>query len=190
MSSIEELDACLNRENPEMDRRIMEMWNLLARFVNREESHFLIKTSNDYDGDGLISAVLPMHILDTRPKARILVISRDMKIAKWTANLARETMSKFSIELTEQNCPTRFNIETAEGGFCRFDAIGCAIAGISADYIIVDNPSSEDRVRDWFNSSLYTRRDYDGSILVVSPDFHKDDHIEWEELEIEDIFFL
>lgn len=137
----------------------------------------------------MCSQYLPSWYLGLYPDRRVILSSYEASFAAtWgrkTRNLLDEHGWRFGIKIAESpSAADQWDIAGHEGGMMTAGA-GGAITGKGCSLAICDDPhknseeaasqTMRDKVWDWFQSTLYTRLEPDGAIVVVQTRWHGDD---------------
>lgn len=175
--------------------------DVLDRFVKKEIKRVMLFTPPRHGKSELVSRRLPAFIHGVNPDARIIGTSYSASLAgAMSRDVQRIIDSPSYYELfpdtTLIGSPftsvTRGYSRTGEqyevvghAGTYKSAGVGGAITGFGGDYLIVDDPvknraeaespTFRDRVFDWFTSTLYTRLEKDGCILITLTRWHEDD---------------
>lgn len=150
----------------------------------------------------LVSRKLPAFILGVNPEASIIATSYSADLAqRMNRDVQRIIDSPKYGELFPNSSLFGKNIRSvANGSYLRnsdiFEivghrgtyrgaGVGGGITGMGGDYIIIDDPiknreeansaTYRDKLWDWYTSTLYTRQEKEGCILVTLTRWHEDD---------------
>jgi predicted phage terminase large subunit-like protein len=150
----------------------------------------------------LVSRKLPAYIFGRNPDASIIGTSYSADLAqRMNRDVQRIIDSDRYGEVFPGTSLTGKNIRTiSNGSFLRnsdiFEivgrrgtyrgaGVGGGITGMGGDYIIIDDPiknheeanslTYRDKLWDWYTSTLYTRQEKDGAILITLTRWHEDD---------------
>ena len=136
-----------------------------------------------------VSKYLPSWFLGKNPDKRVILTSYEASFAaSWgrkSRNLLEEHGHGFFQEVADSpSAADNWNIKGHEGGMSTAGA-GGAITGKGAHLAIIDDPiknaeeaSSEvirNKIWDWYQSTLYTRLEPDGVLILVQTRWHEDD---------------
>lgn len=174
----------------------------LDRFVSKEIKRLMVFMPPRHGKSELVSRKLPAFIFGRNPDAEIIASSYSADLAQ---RMNRDTQRIIGNPVYNELFPGttlsgQSNQIISGGSYIRnsdiFEIVGRrgvyrsagvfgGITGMGADYIIVDDPlknredSSSDVLRDkvweWYTSTLYTRLEKDGSILLTMTRWHEDD---------------
>lgn len=141
----------------------------------------------------LISHYYPAWHLGTHPDERIMLASYGASLAaefgEKARNVIRQYEQVYGVKLNDRNSARdRWGFLGNTGGMVTA-GVGGPLTGKGADIAIVDDPikNSEEansvtireKIKDWFNSTLYTRLEPDGKIILVQTRWHEDDLGGW-----------
>ena len=176
--------------------------NYLDRFVRREIPRLMVFMPPRHGKSELVSRKLPAYLFGLNPDTSIIAVSYSADLAQ---RLNRDTQRIIDSPAYGEIFPatTLFgrNIRSlADGSYLRnsdiFEivghrgvyrsaGVGGGITGMGGDFIIIDDPlkNREDassavireKLWEWFTSTLYTRLEKDGSILLTMTRWHEDD---------------
>lgn len=136
-----------------------------------------------------VSKYLPSWFLGKYPDKRVILTSYEASFAaSWgrkARNLLEEHGHVFSQEVANSpSAADNWNLNGHEGGMSTAGA-GGAITGKGAHLAIIDDPiknseeaSSEvirEKIWEWYQSTLYTRLEPDGVLVLVQTRWHEDD---------------
>ena len=148
----------------------------------------------------LVSRKLPAFLLGKNPDANIISTSYSADLAQ---RMNRDVQRIIDSQAYEELFPdTRlyggntkalghslrnsdfFEVVGHRGSY-RGAGVGGGITGMGGDYIIIDDPiknreeanstTYRDKLWEWYTSTLYTRQERDGSILITLTRWHEDD---------------
>jgi predicted phage terminase large subunit-like protein len=138
----------------------------------------------------LISKYFPFWYLCNFPDNRIIFCSYEASFAQSWGRKVISLIDEFGNDLfgikLKQNPQTAayFEIENHNGSMTSVGA-GGSITGRGADLIIIDDPVKNDeeansityreKLWDWFRSTVYTRLEPNGSIILIMTRWHEDD---------------
>lgn len=174
----------------------------LDRWVAKEIRRLMIFTAPRHGKSELVSRKLPAYIFGRKPDTSIISASYGADLA---SRMNRDVQRIIDGDRYREVFPdTRLfgkNIRSvAQGNFLRnsdiFEivghrgvyrsaGVGGGITGMGGEYIIVDDPvknreeansaTMRQKLRDWYTSTLYTRLEKDGCILLTLTRWHEDD---------------
>jgi predicted phage terminase large subunit-like protein len=174
----------------------------LDRWVNKEIRRLMIFTAPRHGKSELVSRKLPAYIFGKKPDTSIISSSYSADLAsRMNRDVQRIMDTSKYVELFPDTRLYGKNIRSvAQGSFLRnsdiFEivdhrgvyrsaGVGGGITGMGGEYIIIDDPvknreeansaTYRDKLWDWYTSTLYTRLEKDGCILVTLTRWHEDD---------------
>jgi predicted phage terminase large subunit-like protein len=138
----------------------------------------------------LVSQFFPAWFLGLYPSKRVILTSYEADFAASWGRKVRDIIEEHGQEMfgirirDDSSAAYRWEIERYGGGMFTAGA-GGPITGKGGDLIIVDDPFKNaeeanskrirDKVWDWFQSTLYTRLEPDGSLIIIQTRWHHDD---------------
>jgi len=134
-----------------------------------------------------ISHWLPTWYLDTWPERSVILASYgDTFASRWGLQVRDEFQAQQgTFTEIKQERALASDWMTTRGGGMRSVGIGGSLTGIGSDLLIIDDPhknweealspTMREKVVDWFNAVLYTRRRPGASIIVVQTRWHERD---------------
>lgn len=174
----------------------------LDRFVQKKIKRLMVFMPPRHGKSELVSRKLPAFIFGRNPDAEIIATSYSADLAQrmnrdvqriisnpaYTELFPGTTLSGQSNQIISGGSYIRnsdiFEIVGRRGVYRSAGVFG-GITGMGGDYIIIDDPlknredsASEilrDKVWEWYTSTLYTRLEKDGSILLTMTRWHEDD---------------
>jgi len=136
------------------------------------------------------SQFFPAWFLGTFPDRRVILTSYEAEFAASWGRKARNILqeygpSLFNIAVSQKSSAShRWDIADRDGGMITAGA-GGAVTGYGGGLIIVDDPikNAEDansptirrKIWEWWQSTLYTRLEPNGSIVLIQTRWHRDD---------------
>ena len=176
--------------------------NYLDRFVKKDIKRLMVFMPPRHGKSELVSRKLPAFIFGRNPDAEIIATSYSADLAQrmnrdvqriithpaYTELFPATRLSGQSNQIIGSGSYIRnsdiFEIVGRRGVYRSAGVFG-GITGMGGDYIIIDDPlknredsASEilrDKVWEWYTSTLYTRLEKDGSILLTMTRWHEDD---------------
>jgi predicted phage terminase large subunit-like protein len=137
-----------------------------------------------------ISRFLPAWYIGLNPTERVILASYEAEFAAGWGRKSRDILAAYGHLFgtsVREDVYARDSWETIEGGGMVTAGVGGAITGRGANLIIVDDPhkNAEDalsetmrnKVWDWWQSTLYTRREPGCVCIVIQTRWHQDDLI-------------
>lgn len=138
----------------------------------------------------LISKYFPAWYLGMFPDEKIILTSYEADFASSWGRKARDTIEEFGEQLfgvrvrQDSSAANRWEIAGYGGGMVTAGA-GGPITGKGGNVIIIDDPfknaeeanskTIRDKVWDWYQSTLYTRLEPGGALIIVQTRWHEDD---------------
>nr|WP_325297139.1 phage terminase large subunit [uncultured Dysosmobacter sp.] len=174
----------------------------LDRWARKEIRRLMIFTAPRHGKSELVSRKLPAYIFGINPETSIIATSYAADLAsRMNRDVQRIMDSPRYAELFPGSRLYGKNIRSvANGSYLRnsdiFEivghrgsyrsaGVGGGITGMGGEYIIIDDPTKNreeansgtmrDKLWDWYTSTLYTRLERDGCILVTLTRWHEDD---------------
>lgn len=175
--------------------------NTLDKFVKKEIKRLMVFAPPRHGKSEIVSRRLPAFIHGINPNARIIATSYSGSLASAMSRdvqriidspryhelfpdttLIGSEYTPIKSRYTRTN--QQYEVVGYEGTYYSA-GVGGAITGFGGDYLIVDDPvknraeaeskTFRDKVFDWFTSTLYTRLEKDGCILITLTRWHEDD---------------
>lgn len=151
----------------------------IARVVDRGNGRLILNWPPRHGKSDLASIWTPLWYLDIWPERRIILTGHT---AEWAAEYGGKCRNAAvanelcGVRLSEDTTAKRI-WHTREGGGMFALGVGGALAGRGGDLIIIDDPyktwaqahsrAYERTIREWFEGSLYSRREPGATIIVV-----------------------
>jgi predicted phage terminase large subunit-like protein len=138
----------------------------------------------------LASVRFPAWFLGRNPSLRVIATSYSARLAETFGRKVREIVADPKFRLTfgfglSKRSRASDRWETTEGGGYIAAGVGGSITGMGGDLLIVDDPfknqedadskTYRDKVWEWYQSTLYTRIEKGGKIVVILTRWHEDD---------------
>lgn len=139
----------------------------------------------------LASVRFPAWFLGHFPEKRVIATSYSARLAEIFARKVRDIVSggMFKVLFPKSGLgngsKSVIRWETAAGGAYACAGVGGSITGMGGDLIIIDDPFKNqeeadspvyrDKVWEWYQSTLFTRVEKGGKILVILTRWHEDD---------------
>lgn len=178
------------------DRRYTPSWlhediaNHLHRIETGEIKRLMIFVPPRHGKSELGSIKFPAFYIGNHPEKEIITSSYSAELAQdfgyKTRNLvnSHEYAQLFTTKLREDS-KSKAKWLTSEGGGYTAVGVGGAITGRGADIAIIDDPFKNreeaeskvirDKVWAWYTSTLYTRLEKNGAIILILTRWHTDD---------------
>jgi predicted phage terminase large subunit-like protein len=163
----------------------------LAKWVQRAllkpNARLIVNAPPRHGKSELISHWLPTWYLEHWPEKQIILTSYGGDFA---SDWGKKVRDEF---LMNTNCLTTLRTDskamgswmTTKGGGMKTAGVGGPITGRGADLAIIDDPhknweeamsaTARERVKEWFNQTLYTRLEPGASIVLIQTRWHEDD---------------
>lgn len=139
------------------------------------------------------SRYLPSWFVGTHRNKRVMLCSYSSDLARTFGRTARDLVKwnghRFGVSVrSDVNAANNWLLQDAVGGMMTA-GVGGSLTGFGADLAIIDDPlknaeeALSDRIREqqieWFKSTLWTRIEPGGLLLVIQTRWHKDDLAGW-----------
>lgn len=177
-----------------------ELCRVLDKFVSGEIKRLIVMAPPRHGKSELVSRRLPAFILGKNPKASIIVAAYSADLASRMNRDAQriidsDTYKDIFPETTLYSGGKKADgtwIRTSDffevvghGGTYRSTGVGGGITGMGADWAIIDDPIKDmeqamsqtyrEAVWNWYGSTLYSRLEKGGAILLTLTRWHEDD---------------
>lgn len=172
----------------------------LDKWVNKEIRRLMIFTAPRHGKSELVSRKLPAYIFGKNPDTSVISASYSADLSsRMNRDVQRIIDSEKYMEIfpdtrlsgmgkhqggTYQRNSDIFEIVDHKGVY-RSAGVGGGITGMGGEYIIIDDPvknrqeanseTHRESLWDWYTSTLYTRLEKDGCLLVTLTRWHEDD---------------
>jgi predicted phage terminase large subunit-like protein len=138
----------------------------------------------------LASVRFPAWFLGRNPAKRVIATSYSARLAENFGRKVRDIVADPKFRLTfgiglSSRSKAADRWETTSGGGYVAAGVGGSITGMGGDLLIIDDPfknqedadskNYRDKVWDWYQSTLYTRIEKGGRIVVILTRWHEDD---------------
>jgi predicted phage terminase large subunit-like protein len=160
-----------------------ELCRVLNRFARGEIPRLIICAPPRHGKSQLVSRHLPAFILGQNPNARIIATSYGADLASMMNRDVQRIIDSPSYQ--ELFPATKLFEIVGHRGMYRSAGVGGAITGMGGSHILVDDPLKSQKeadsptfrntLWDWYKSTLYTRLEKNGSVLVTVTRWHEDD---------------
>lgn len=143
----------------------------------------------------LVSVRFPAWYLGKNPDKRVIGSSYSANLASKFGRQARDLLKDERYQLCFRNTRLKEDSKAADrwdiegGGGYLAVGVGGSVTGFGGDIIMIDDPvkNQEDadsqtyreKVKDWYRSTLYTRLEKDGAIVLTLTRWHEDDLAGW-----------
>lgn len=140
-----------------------------------------------------VSKKFPAWHVGRNPQDEIILASYSLDLSRGFSRIARDTLmdnnNVFGVKVDPQNQSSEsWGIDGYRGGV-NAAGVGGPITGKGAKIAIIDDPvknaeeaNSEtirEKIKEWYQSTLYTRLTPDGRIIIVMTRWHEDDLVGW-----------
>jgi hypothetical protein len=159
----------------------------IAAAVARGNGRLIVNLPSRHGKSELCSRWIPTWFLDCQPRKRVIVACYGAELAE---NWGRTVRNEFdhNERLTarlrdDSKAANRWN--TPEGGGMLAVGVGGAVIGFGGDLIVIDDPHKDwaeahsptqrKRVIEWFGSTLYSRCEPRGTIVLLMQRLHAED---------------
>lgn len=169
-------------------------WNYL-RYVSREISkavakgggRIIVNMPPQHGKSLFISKWVPIWYLSNYPKNRIILSTYEASFAaSWGRAVRDEIIDNDTLDVKVRKDVKASNFwMTEEGGGMMTAGVGGPVTGKSGELLIIDDPVKnwdeaksivyQQRNIDWFNSTLYTRKQPNTTIIILMTRWHEND---------------
>ncbi len=163
----------------------------LTELMNGSIDRLMVLMPPRHGKSELASVRFPAWFLGHNPQKRVIATSYSARLAETFGRRVRDIADSGVFRLVfngftlKEGAKSANRWETAAGGAYVSAGVGGSITGMGGDLLIIDDPfknqeeaDSEvyrDRVWEWYQSTLYTRIEKGGKILVILTRWHEDD---------------
>lgn len=163
----------------------------LMRLTETDNGRLMVLMPPRHGKSELASVRFPAWFLGQNPDKRVIATSYSARLAEVFGRRVRDLISDPVYKLTFPSCTLSSTArsaarwETAQGGAYVSAGVGGSITGMGGDLLIIDDPFKNqedadsavyrDKVWEWYQSTLYTRVEKNGKILVILTRWHEDD---------------
>jgi len=174
----------------ESPNHILEICDELVELFNSTNTRLIINMPPRHGKSEFISKYFPAWFLTFHPNQRVILTSYNKSFATQWCSKVKKIIKDFStpvfgVEISKtKNTINEFSIEDAGGSLYCIGARG-SLTGRGADLIIIDDPikneeealssHQRDKLWEWFKSTLFTRLEPNGKIIICMTRWHKDD---------------
>ena len=159
----------------------------IARAVGRGNGRIVISMPPRHGKSSIASFWTPIWFLNNFPAQRVLMTSHSAVLAAEWGRKVRNELENNPL-LTTKLAPDSAAADkwaTPEGGGMLSAGVGGGITGFGGDLILIDDPhptwekamsaTERNTVIEWFNGTLYDRREPNATIIVLAHRWHEDD---------------
>ncbi|WP_022852070.1 phage terminase large subunit [Limisalsivibrio acetivorans] len=163
----------------------------LERVERGETDRLMVMMPPRHGKSELASVRFPAWFLGRKPEARIIACSYSAELAEHFSRRVRDVLDSSRSRLVFPGVHPRRGFssagkwETEGGGAYVSSGVGGSITGLGGDLIIIDDPvkNSEqaessayrEKVWEWYQSTLFTRLEKGGRIILIQTRWHEDD---------------
>lgn len=174
-----------------------ESWHhgKLSRFLDRfaagEIPRGMVFMPPRHSKSEFVSRRLPAKIFGKRPSAKIIAASYTHDLATMMSRDVQRIIESPAYEglfpdtrISGKRTDPLWEVNDGDG-YYRAAGVNVGISGMGADYAIIDDPIKDaaeansqtyrDNLWEWYTSTLYTRLEHPGSILLTMTRWHEDD---------------
>lgn len=159
----------------------------IARAIAKGSGRLIINLPSRHGKSEMCSRWLPTWFLDNRPTRKVILTSYGAELAeRWGREVRNgfEQNPRLYTRLREDSkAANRWN--TPEGGGMLAVGVNGAVVGFGGDLIVIDDPHKDwneahsqtyrKRVIEWFGSTLYSRLEPGGTIVLLMQRLHPED---------------
>lgn len=168
-------------------KHLEKLIELLLKLENREEKLALVNMPPRHGKSTLISIYFPIWYILKNPNHRVILTSYNSEFSSQFGSEILDIINSgnFDLKLSKNNKSKNFIKFENQKGSLSFVGAGGSLTGKGADLIIIDDPIKNDteansplerdNLWNWFLSTVYTRLEPNGIILIVMTRWHKDD---------------
>lgn len=160
----------------------------LLELSGRAIKYLLVEMPPRHGKSELVSKYFPAWYLGMFPQHRVILTSYEAGFARSWGRRARDLMASyghfFGVSVRE-DIYAQDEWELESGGGMITAGVGGAITGRGGDLIIVDDPhknaeevlsqTMRDKIWDWWQSTLFTRLEPGGIVVLMQTRWHEDD---------------
>ncbi len=161
----------------------------ILKIINGKNDKLIVNLPPRHGKSEFISKYFPAWYLCTNPDSRIILTAYESSFAAFWGRQVRDIISmhgdEFGIKLDKSSrAANEFHIAEHNGSMLCVGA-GGPITGRGADLIIIDDPVKNaaeansavirDNIWEWFRSTVYTRLEPKGAIILIMTRWHEDD---------------
>lgn len=189
-------------DNYQMNWHHRLLCDYLDKLARKEIRRLMVFMPPRHGKSELVSRKFPAYLLGRNPDTSIISCSYSADLAsRMNRDVQRLIDSeKYSLLFPESHLFGKNIRSTAKGSFLRnsdifeivnhrgtyrSSGVGGGITGMGGEYIIIDDPvknredadsaTIREKIYDWYTSTLYTRLEKDGCILLTLTRWHEDD---------------
>jgi predicted phage terminase large subunit-like protein len=161
----------------------------ITKTIKKGNGRLILNMPPRHGKSEFISKYLPAWYLINNPDKRVILTTYETSFAthwgRYVRNIISDYGKIFGIELdSSSKSVSDFHIEGHNGSMVCVGA-GGSITGRGADLIIIDDPHKNaaeanstvirNNIWEWFRSTVYTRLEPNGNIIIIMTRWHEDD---------------
>lgn len=164
--------------------------HVITMAIARGGGRILISLPPRHGKSYFISQWLPTWFLSMWPSKRVLLSSYEANFAaSWgrrVRNIVREKGARVNLRLADDSTASN-NWATDQGGGMVTAGVGGSITGRGLDLGLIDDPhknwqeaqseTTREMIKEWFDSTFYTRAEPGATMVVLQTRWHEDDLI-------------
>ncbi len=157
----------------------------IAEAIAKGNGRLIIEAPPRHGKSWLISLFTPIWFLNLWPHKRIILASYEHEAATQWGRGVRNRLEESGLVKIRQDSSAAERFETYDYGGMICAGVGGAITGKGGDLCLIDDPiknweeslsrTKRRRIRDWFDSTFYTRAEPGATIIVLQTRWHEDD---------------
>lgn len=165
----------------------VELAKRVQKALMRPNARVIVNAPPRHGKSELVSHWLPTWYLEHWPQKQIILTSYGGDFA---SDWGKKVRDEF---LMNPHCVTQLRTDskamgswmTTQGGGMKTAGVGGPITGRGADLALIDDPHknweeamsavARERVKEWYDQTLYTRLEPDAAIVVIQTRWHEDD---------------
>lgn len=160
---------------------------LLAQAIAQGNARIIVSIPPRHGKSELISKYLPLWYLENFPDKHVILTSYSIELASYFSRWVRNEFEQNEMLKTKlkKDSQAAYRFDTTQGGSMLAAGVGGPITGRGSSLAIIDDPiknyeeANSPRIRqaikDWFNSTLYTRLEPNASLILIMTRWHHDD---------------
>lgn len=182
------LAGILTKGKYQTPNHILAINSLLKKISNAELKRLIVNMPPRHGKSELISKFFPIWYIAKNPEHRIILTTYSSAFASTWGRKIKEILIEFGSELKlelDKNYKSNSLIKVSNGSSIQCSGAGAAITGMGADLIIIDDPIKNsadshsfkirEKIMDWFQSTVFTRLEPDGRIIIIMTRWHEED---------------
>lgn len=151
----------------------------IAKAISRGSGRLIINLPSRHGKSWMCSRWLPIWFLDNNPSAKVILASYGAELAEQWGREVRNEFEQNQLLLAklreDSKAANRWN--TPEGGGMMAVGVGGGVVGFGGNLVIIDDPHKDwneahsrtfrNRVIEWFGSTLYSRIEPRGTVVLL-----------------------